>query len=727
MHQLIPLESIFVPEPKKDVVYSTEIFEKSFSFTGLKSLLGAADVSKAGDRMAGLAADSPLCREAARKILSALTIEHIYDHPITDRAGDIDEVMRVGYQIDPLVFDEIKHLTIGAVRDRLLAEDGEAIKRIGSGLTPIMVAAITKLLDVHELVYLGKQIVHSTKARTRIGEKGVLSFRLQPNHPTDHLEAISLLIYNDLAMGMGDCLIGVNPAVDTVDNVKSLLVHMDKIRTSLEVPTQICVLAHIKTQLKALAQGAPVEILFQSLAGTSATLTEEFDVTIDLLDKAYHTMKEAGPLKDFAEQTLYFETGQGSEVTYDKHNDMDMTTCEALCYGVARRYDPFMVNNATGFIGPETHLEDFELIIANLQDLFMGKLMGLPMGISPSYTMHSNTHREGQQMATQLLTAAGANYFIDVYLGTDRMLAHFVNGSHDNQTLRDVHDRKPTPAFLEWSLRHGIFKQLQDGRVVRGPNWANPRTFCPSESEFQRLSQNLPLTYDFQSAGPRPTNAVSREICSNQAITRMAIGSDLNLDLISKLGIPFRKVKTKAHSRPSYLANPDLGTQLNEGCAEALATEGNNIQIIISDGLSAEAIHHNIPDLLPILHDGLTSREYTKGMDMVIPYGRVKVSEPVAEKVRADLTIVLIGERPGGGSMASKSMSAYLVYQLLDEGVQKRAAAFSGHPDIRFEYTLITNIYRDGLPATEAGSLITEKAFRILEHKAAGNRLESLL
>jgi len=726
MTKLPSINSLPVPTPDPELQYETVLFEREFLFKGLKSLLGAADISKAGDRMAGLTAQSPLEREAARKILSDLTVAHIYNRPLTTDSGEIDEVMRCGYDINQKEFESVSHLTMGELKDLLLTLSGEKIKAIGSGLTPVIVSALTKLLDVHELVFISKQINHKTKARTEIGAQGTLSFRLQPNHPTDNLSAITLLIYNDLAMGMGDCLIGVNPAEDTVQNVISIITHIDQIRRDLNIPTQICVLAHIKTQLKALAAGAPTEILFQSLAGTSSTLTEEFDVTIDLLDQAYLTMKKSGPLKNIADQFLYFETGQGSEVTYGKHNGMDMTTCEALCYGVCRRYDPFMVNNATGFIGPETHLEDFELIIANLQDLFMGKLMGLPMGISPSYTMHSNTRREGQQIAAQLLTAAGANFFMDVYLGTDRMLAHFVNSGHDDQTLREVHDREPAPMFLEWALEKGIFDKDDQDRIIRGSNWGNPRIFCQSDGEFQRLKEHLPLAYDFKSAGPRPTNEVSRSICSNQAMTRMAISNQLDMELIEKVNVPFRIVYTKADCRADYLANPDLGCQLSEESIKGLNPENCDIQIIISDGLSAEAVHHNVPNLLPVLQDGLSSREYTMGENIVVPYGRVKVSEAIAETLKSRLTIVLIGERPGGGNMASKSMSAYLVFQLLDSDLQKRAADFSGHADIRFEYSLITNIYNGGIPSVEAGSLITEKAFQILEYQAAGNRLESI-
>jgi ethanolamine ammonia-lyase large subunit len=270
-----------------------------------------------------------------------------------------------------------------------------------------------------------------------------------------------------LSLGAGDALIGLNPAVDTVENASALLRHLDCIRRQTGAPTQICVLAHIKTQLACLERGAPVEILFQSLAGTEKTNLAEFDISVDLLDHGYRTMAAKGPLRGVAEQFMYFETGQGSEFSYGKHNGIDMTTTEALCYGLARRYDPFMVNNVTGFIGPETHLDSFEMVLANLQDHFMGKLLGLPMGMAPCYTLHSNITLEGQQMATELLTAAGANYYMDVALNTDRMLAYFDTSAHDDQTLREVHGRRPAAEFQEWGLDRGIF--ARDGHGERSP------------------------------------------------------------------------------------------------------------------------------------------------------------------------------------------------------------------------------------------------------------------
>jgi ethanolamine ammonia-lyase large subunit len=720
-----PLADIIVPQPRPDELYETTVLDRRFSFKGLKALLGAADVDKAGDRIAGLAAPDEVTREAARQVLSGLTLQHLYDRPLTDDKGRVDSVMRVNYDIDRVAFESIASMTLGGLKDHLLRSAPPEVRRIGGALTGVMAAALVKLMDVHELVLVARKAKRSAKARTLLGLPGTLSSRLQPNHPGDNLDGVTMLIYAGLSMGSGDQLIGVNPAIDTVENVGGLLRHLDKLRRATGAPTQICVLSHVKTQLACLERGDPVEILFQSLAGTDRTLTEEFDVTVDLLDRACETMAERGPLRDVAETWMYFETGQGSELTYGKHNGMDMAVCEALCYGLARRYDPFMVNNVTGFIGPETHLDNVEMIVSNLQDHCMAKLMGLPMGMAPCYTLHSKITLEGQQMATQLLTAAGCNYYMDVHLHTDRMLAYFDTSGHDDQTLREVHGLKPAPEFLGWAVERGIFVQDEDGTVARGPNWGNPRLFCSSDVEFQRLLESVPAAYGFDSAGPRPADRVSRTLRANLAVGREAIYADLEIDAAG--GIPFRRFRTAATDREAHLNDPELGTRLADEFRTHLAPEGCDVQIVVSDGLSAEAIHHNVPVLLPILLDGLRSRECKVGQPIVAPFGRVKLAEAVGDALQAKLTLVLIGERPGGDALASRSMSAYFAYRLDDPQVRAAAAQFSGNPEVRYEYSVISNIYAGGLPPVEAGSVVAEKIFDILAHKAAGNRLESIL
>ena len=492
-------------------------------------------------------------------------------------------------------------------------------------------------------------------------------------------------------------------------------------------------LGHLKTQMACLERGAPVEIMFQSLAGTERSNLTEFDISVELLDLAWGAMQKKGALGSEAKQFMYLETGQGSEFTYGKHNGMDMTTAEALCYGLARRYDPFMVNNVTGFIGPETHLDNFEMIAANLQDHFMGKLLGLPMGMAPCYTLHSKIGLEGQQMATEMLTAAGANFFMDVCLNTDRMLAYFDTSGHDNQTLREIYDKEPAPDYLVWALDRGIFRRNADGHLVRGENWGNPRMFCQSNAELDDLLRVTPSVPGFlpkDHAGPRPTNDITREIRRHQAVGREAIQSELDLARLSSVA-DFRIVKTKALDKASHLNHPDFGAEpglaIDGENAVQLTPEHTDIQIVVSDGLSADAVHHNLEDIFPVLLSGLKAHGFKLGRHILAPYGRVKLAEPIAKALGARCVILLIGERPGGSALASRSLSAYLVYHLLDKDDQLQAAKFSGNVDIQFEYSVLSNIYEAGTPAVEAGSVIVEKVEQMLRCRAAGNRLESLM
>jgi ethanolamine ammonia-lyase large subunit len=643
-------------------------------------------------------------------VLASLTLEHLYEHPLLDDRGQVDDVARVNYDVDHAAFSGIARMTVGDFKDHLLREPSGTILLLGTALTGPMAAAVAKICDVHELVYLAKKLPRASRARTTLGLPGTLASRLQPNHPTDDPRSIALLVAWGLSLAAGDALIGLNPAVDTIDNVTAALIHLDKLRRAANVPTQVCVLAHIKTQLAALERGAPVEILFQSLAGTQRTLTEEFDVTVDLLDRGYHTMHERGALRNETHQPLYFETGQGSEFTYGKHNGIDMATSEALCYGLARRYDPFMVNNVTGFIGPETHRDNFEMIVSNLQDHFMGKLLGLPMGMAPCYTLHSQISLEGQQMATQMLTAAGANYYMDVALNTDRMLAYFDTSAHDDQTLREIYDRRPAPEYLAWAIERGILVQDASGQVTRGPHWGDPRPLCRSEQEFRSLREVTPALYGFETAGPRPAEAVSRQARLGQAVGREAIHAELDVDALSRIA-SFRLLATQAHDKQQHLNSPSAGGLLSEKDREQLHAEGNQVQIVVADGLSAEAVHANVPELMAVLVDGLQAHAITMGKPMLARYGRVKLAEAIAERVQAELVILLIGERPGGDVQASRSLSAYLVCR------NERG----------FEYTVVSNIHAGGLPPLEAGSLIAEKAMQILQFHAAGNRLELLL
>jgi ethanolamine ammonia-lyase large subunit len=717
MHTLTPLDAIVVPPVRPAQSYGP--------FRDLKALLGAADVDKAGDRSAGLAARTESVREAARGALAELTLEHLYAHPLTDDRGQVDRVLRVNYDIDLSQFAKIASLRLGDLKDLLLRTSGHEIAAIGRALTGPMAAALAKLCDVHELILIAARIRKQTRARTLLGANGTLSSRLQPNHPTDDLRGIALLCYWSLSIGGGDALIGVNPAVDTVENVDTLLRHLAAVRERTGAPTQVCVLSHVKTQLACLERGAPIDVMFQSLAGTEDANLREFDLTIEVLDHAYERMRQRGALAGRAQQFFYFETGQGSEFTYGRHHGIDMTTTEALCYGLARRYDPFMVNNVTGFIGPETHANGTEMVLANLQDHFMGKLLGLPMGMAPCFTLHAEMGLESQQIATQLLAAAGANYYMDVALNTDRMLAYFDTSGHDVQTLRELTGRRPAAEFLAWACARGIFVLDADGAVQRGPRWGDPLQFCADQDELDELRAATPCVPGFATAGPRPANAIQRRVLADQAAARDAVHASLRVDELKKR-FGMREVHTAAETHAAHLGSPSLGARLTPESAAALLPEPFRVQILVADGLSAEAVHANLDDLLMVLGDGLRAHGITLGQPLIARHGRVKLAEEVARALDAEIVVCLIGERPGGDALASRSLSAYLAYHLRAPEVQALAAAYSRNPGIAFEYTVISNIYSGGLPALEAGALVVERVREILGRGAAGNRLEAM-
>ncbi len=706
------LDEIEIPDPRPDDQFEQSFCGATVRFRGLKELLGAADYSKAGDRHAGLAAANEGQREAARTILADLTLEYLYDHPLTDAEGGVDSVMRVNYDIDRTAFQSLAHWTVGELKNHLLRCDGAEIRRVGRALTGVAAAAVAKLCDVHELILIARKVATPTQARTLLGAPGTLSSRTQPNHPTDDLRGISLLVLWGLSLGGGDALLGVNPAVDTVENVSAILCRLDALRRQVAAPTQICVLAHIKTQIDCLEQGAPVEVMFQSLAGTERTNLLEFGISVELLDRGWQLMADRGPLRDQARQFMYFETGQGSEFTYGKHNGIDMTTAEALCYGLARRYDPFMVNNVTGFIGPETHCDSFEMVLANLQDHFMGKLLGLPMGMAPCYTLHTQTILEGQQMATELLAAAGANYYMDVALNTDRMLAYFDTSAHDVQALREIYGKEPTAEFRDWGLARGIFARDAGGRLTRGPHWGDPQRLCGSAAEFAELTAATPALYGFATAGPRPADDVSRRLKLNQGFARAAIFAELDVAALQQIA-PFVLLHTRAASHAAHLDSPDLGAQLAPDSVGQLAGIGGQVLILVSDGLSALAVNHNIPELLPVLLDGLAHRPWTVARPLLAQYGRVKLAEQLADLLQADVVVHLIGERPGGDALAARSLSAYLVHRL-------PATAAQPSPAARFEYRVISNIYSGGFLPQEAGAQIVEQVTELMnQHGAA--------
>jgi ethanolamine ammonia-lyase large subunit len=453
-----------------------------FVFSGLREILAKANEEKSGDRLAGIAAGSERERVAAKHALADMPLRALVEQPLI--AAEEDEVTRLIQQSwDGDAFQPVANLTVGELREFLLeflfrAETDEAaIQRLQRGLTPEMVAAVTKLMSNRDLVLAASRIRNVTRCRNTMGGRGVLGIRLQPNHPTDDLNGILLSTVEGLFYGCGDAVIGVNPATDSVETVASILRALARLIDQYQIPTQACCLAHMTTQLEALRRGAPVDLLFQSVAGTELA-NRSFGITLEMLREGRERVLEEHARRDInwtgerqtggygptegppvadARQVMYFETGQGSALSAGAHHGVDQLTLEARAYGVARAFDPFLVNTVVGFIGPEYLYDERQIIRAGLEDHFMGKLLGLPMGCDVCYTNHAEADQNSADNLMLLLAAAGCNYFMGVPCSDDVMLNYQSTSFHDALAVRKLFNLRPAPEFLTWLQRMGIY------------------------------------------------------------------------------------------------------------------------------------------------------------------------------------------------------------------------------------------------------------------------------
>ncbi|SIS19130.1 ethanolamine ammonia-lyase subunit EutB [Natronorubrum thiooxidans] len=430
-------------------------------FDSLQSVLAKANERKSGDKLAGIAATSSAERIAAKDVISRLTLETLYENPVVPVADDeVTRTIREG--ICEETYEEIADWTVADLREFLLDEStgDEEIRTLRGGLTSEMIAAVTKIMSNMDLVVAASKMTVVARCNNTIGTEGTVSFRLQPNDPSDDTENILHSVREGLSYGVGDAVIGINPVSDDVAQVKELLRATAEFIDRWDVPTQNCVLAHITTQMDAVRDGAPADLLFQSIAGTERG-NREFGIDVGLLDDA----AELGQNRCQAEgpNVMYFETGQGAELSNDAHEGVDQLTLEARCYGLAREYDPFLVNTVVGFIGPEYLYDGEQVIRAGLEDVFMGKLHGLPMGIDACYTNHTNADQNDIENLAVLLTAAGSNFFITVPMGDDVMLNYQSNSFHDGPALRTLFDLQAAPEFEVWLEEMGI---TDDGQLT---------------------------------------------------------------------------------------------------------------------------------------------------------------------------------------------------------------------------------------------------------------------
>jgi ethanolamine ammonia-lyase large subunit len=416
----------------------------------LRDLLAKASPLRSGDELAGLAASCAQDRVRAQMKLADVPLKAFLREPVVPY--ETDEVTRlICDSHNAAAFAPVSHLTIGEFRDWLLSEEAttERLKDLAPGLTPEMAAAVSKIMRLQDLVSVGAKCRVVTRFRSTIGLPGRLSTRLQPNHPIDDPKGIAASILDGLSYGSGDAVIGVNPVADNPAAVEALLHMLDRFRERYEIPTQICVLAHVTTQMRALERGAPVDLVFQSVAGTEAA-NAAFGVNLGLLEEASHAAKE---LKR-GEHVMYFETGQGSALSANAHHGVDQQTCEARAYAVARRFEPLLVNTVVGFIGPEYLFDGKQILRAGLEDHFCGKLLGLPMGCDICYTNHAEADPDDMDTLLTMLGVAGCSYIMGVP-GADDVMLHYQSTSfHDALYLRSVLGLKPAPEFEAWLERH---------------------------------------------------------------------------------------------------------------------------------------------------------------------------------------------------------------------------------------------------------------------------------
>ncbi|WP_106477001.1 ethanolamine ammonia-lyase subunit EutB [Phytohalomonas tamaricis] len=442
--------------------YCTTIGSRLYRFSSLRELMACATPQRSGDELAGIAARSAEERVAAQMALADTPLKTFLNEAVVPY--EADEVTRLIIdRHDTQAFTPVAHLTVGEFRNWLLSDraDNAALEALAPGLTPEMVAAVSKIMRLQDLVLVGQKCRVVTRFRNTIGLSGHLATRLQPNHPTDNPTGIAASILDGLLYGNGDAVIGINPATDNTASVVTLLTMLDEIIDRYEIPTQSCVLTHVTTAIEAINRGAPTDLVFQSISGTQAA-NQGFGIDLALLregNDAAQSLRRG----TVGQNVMYFETGQGSALSADAHHGVDQQTLEARAYGVAREFSPLLVNTVVGFIGPEYLFNGKQIIRAGLEDHFCGKLLGVPMGCDICYTNHAEADQDDMDVLLTLLGAAGCNYIMGIPGSDDIMLNYQTTSFHDALYARQVLKLRPAPEFEAWLARMGICDET--GRI----------------------------------------------------------------------------------------------------------------------------------------------------------------------------------------------------------------------------------------------------------------------
>lgn len=439
----------------------TSLYNNIYSFSSIKEVLAKANEKKSGDTLAGVGAKSDLERVAAKVVLADLTVKDITENPAIDY--DRDSVTRIILDdLDKKIYEQVKGITIGDLREYILDSKRtyDELSTLSKGLSSEVIASVCKLMSNLDLMYVSSKLEVTAHCNTTIGKSGTFSSRLQPNHPTDSVKGVTSSLLEGLSYGVGDAVLGLNPAVDTLESTSDILNLFNDVKTRLEIPTQICVLSHITTQMKALEKGVPMDLCFQSIAGSEVSLAS-FGVTVNMLKEANDMMKEKSTAQ--GPNYMYFETGQGSELSSNGHDGADQQTMEARCYGLARHYKPFLVNTVVGFIGPEYIYDTKELIRASLEDIFCGLFHGLPMGCDICYTNHMKADQNDVDSLLVMLASSGCRYVMGVPEGDDIMLMYQSTGFHDIATVREMLNKRPIREFENWLEKFGI---MENGKLT---------------------------------------------------------------------------------------------------------------------------------------------------------------------------------------------------------------------------------------------------------------------
>lgn len=443
------------------MILKTSLHGHVYQFQSVKDVLAKANERKSGDILAGIAAENAEERVAAKVVTANLLLSDLRENPAVPY--EEDEVTRIIQDdVNEKIYASIRNWTVAELREWLLSENttGADIRRLSRGLTAEMVAAVAKIMGNLDLIYAARKMRVTAHCNTTIGEPGTLSCRLQPNHPTDDPDGITASLLEGLTYGAGDAVLGLNPVDDSVESVKRVLERFREVQTRWAIPTQICVLAHVTTQMEAIRRGAPTDLIFQSIAGSQKG-NEAFGFNAATIEEA-----RALALKDGCAEgpnVLYFETGQGSELSSEAHFGADQVVMEARCYGFAKRFQPFLVNTVVGFIGPEYLYDGGQVIRAGLEDHFMGKLTGVPMGCDCCYTNHMKAGQDDIEDLAVLLTAAGCNYFMGIPHGDDVMLNYQTTGFHETAALREMFGLTAIKPFQAWLEKMGF---VRDGKLT---------------------------------------------------------------------------------------------------------------------------------------------------------------------------------------------------------------------------------------------------------------------